>query len=99
MKLLCLIFILLVSLSARALADDQNDRQKLIGSWELQSPSENTTPASWMFSATGSSMHIKQLEGGNEVADFACETNGKSCEIKVGGKKASVSLWFNGPAL
>ena len=44
-------------------------------------------------------MHIKELEGGSEVADFTCGTGGANCEIKTGGKKATVSLWFNGPSL
>ncbi len=44
-------------------------------------------------------MHIKELEGGSEVADFTCGTGGANCEIKTGGKKATISLWFNGPSL
>ncbi len=38
MKLIRLASILLLPLGAAALADDQSDRQQLIGSWELQSP-------------------------------------------------------------
>ena len=44
-------------------------------------------------------MRVKQLEGGNKIADFECETEGTPCEIKTGGKKATVSLWFNGAML
>ena len=44
-------------------------------------------------------MHIQELEGGSKVADFACATEGTPCEIKTGGKRAMVSLWFNGPRL
>ncbi len=92
--------IVLVSLTAAAaLADDQGDRQKLIGSWELKSPDEGTPALSWTFTATGHSMRIKQLDGGSTVADFECETEGTPCEIKTGGKRAMVSLWFNGPSL
>jgi len=41
---------------AAALADDQSNRQKLTGTWELQSPVENTPATSWAFSEAGSSM-------------------------------------------
>ena len=94
-----LTLILLLPVGAGALADDQSDRQKLTGSWELQTPTENMPATSWTFSPTGNSMRIKQLEGGSKIADFACETEGTPCEIKTGGKKAIVSLWFNGPRL
>ena len=83
MRRLRLTLILLLSLGAAALADDQSNRQKLTGTWELQSPVENTPATSWAFSEAGSSMRIKQLEGGNKVADFACGTDGTPCEIKM----------------
>ena len=91
--------ILLLLSGAAALADDQSDRQKLLGSWEQQSPVENILATSWTFSATGNSMRIKELEGGSKVADFASGTDGTPCEIQTGGKRAMVSLWFNGPRL
>ena len=90
--------ILLLSFGAAALADDQSDRQKLIGSWELQGAAENSPASSWTFSTAKNSIRVTQLEGGNKVADFACGTAGTSCEIKTAGKKATVSMWFNGPA-
>jgi hypothetical protein len=99
MRPLRLTLILLLSVGAAALADDQSDRQKLIGSWEQQSPAESALAISWTFTATGHSMRIRQLEGGSKVADFECETEGTPCEIKTGGKRAMVSLWFNGPRL
>jgi hypothetical protein len=99
MRPILLTLIMLLSIGAAALADDQSDRQKLIGSWELQSPSGSTPAISWTFTATGHSMRVKQLEGGSKVAEFECETEGTPCEIKAGGKRAMVSLWFNGPRL
>jgi hypothetical protein len=99
MRRLRLTMILLLSLGVEAFADDQSDRQKLIGSWELQSPAESTPAISWTFSATGHSLRVKELEGGSNVAEFECETEGTPCEIKTGGKKAMVSFWFNGPRL
>ena len=99
MKPVHLTVILLLSLGAAAPADDQSDRQKLIGSWELQGTAENTSSSSWSFSPAKDSIRVTQREGGNKVADFACGTAGTSCEVKTAGKKATVSMWFNGPRL
>ena len=99
MKPVHLTVMLLLSLGAAALADDQSDRQKLLGSWELQGTVENTSSSSWTFSPAKDSIQVTQLEGGNKVADFACGTAGATCEIKAAGKKATVSMWFNGPLL
>jgi hypothetical protein len=99
MRPMFLTSVLFLSVGASALADDQSDREKLIGSWELQSPAENMPATSWTFFATGHSMRVKQLGDASEVADFDCATDGKPCEIKAGGKQATVSLWFNGSSL
>jgi hypothetical protein len=94
-----LIVILLLPLGGEALADDQSDRQKLIGSWELQGAEENSPALSWTFSTAKSSIRVTQLDAGGKIADFACSTEGTTCEIKTAGKKATVSMWFNGPRL
>jgi hypothetical protein len=99
MRTIPLTAILLFLFGAAAHADDQSDRQKLIGSWELQGAAENSPASSWTFSTANNSIRVTQLEGGNKVADFACGTGGTSCEVKASGKKATVSMWFNGPLL
>ena len=99
MRPIHLIAILLLSFGASALADDQSDRQKLIGSWELQGVADNSSASSWTFSPTKNLIRVTQLEGGNKVAEFSCGTEGTACEIKTAGKKATVSMWFNGPLL
>jgi hypothetical protein len=99
MRLIHLTAILLLSFGAAALADDQGDRQKLIGSWELQGAAESSPASSWTFSTANNSIRVTQLEGANKIADFACGTAGTSCEVKTAGKKATVSMWFNGPLL
>jgi hypothetical protein len=91
--------VVLVSLGMAALADDQSDRQKLIGSWHQEAAAQNSSASSWTFSSAPNSIRITQLDGTNKVAEFACGTEGASCEIKTAGKKATVSLWFNGPRL
>jgi flagellar hook-basal body complex protein FliE len=94
-----LIVILLLSLGGKALADDQSDRQKLLGSWELQGTAENNPATSWTFSTAKNSLRVTQQDASGKVADFTCGTEGVSCDVKTAGKKATVSLWFNGPRL
>jgi hypothetical protein len=99
MKPIHLTAILLLSLGANARADDQSDRQKLIGSWELLGAMGNSPASAWTFSTSRNSIRVTQLDGGDKVADFGCKTDGTSCDIKTAGKKATVSMWFNGPRL
>lgn len=98
MKLIYLAAILRLLL-ATMLADDQNDRQKLIGSWEEQGAVESAQASGWIFSTAQDSIRVTQLEGNNKVAEFACGTDGNLCEIRNAGKKATVAIWFNGPRL
>lgn len=91
--------ILLMLSGADAPADDQSDRQGLIGSWVLQGATENNQASAWTFSAARNALRVTQLDGSNKVAEFNCGTDGVSCEINIGGKKAQVSMWFNGPRL
>jgi len=99
MKFFPLTVILLLFLGGVGLADDHTDRQKLIGSWETQGASDNGSASSWTFSTAENAIRITQLDGNNKVADFECNTMGTPCEIKTAGKKATVSMWFNGPRL
>jgi hypothetical protein len=99
MRPIHLTVILLVALGAVALADEQGDRQKLIGTWAMQGAAESGPSSSWSFATAKNGLRITQLEGGNKVTDFACGTEGTACEVKTAGKKATVSMWFNGPLL
>jgi hypothetical protein len=99
MKALSAIVILLLSTSALVLADDQADRDKLIGTWELQGAAANSPASAWTFSENKSALRVTQIEGTNKIADFECGTLGTACEIKTDGKKATVTMYFNGPWL
>jgi hypothetical protein len=88
---------LLLGLSARA--DDSVDRKKLIGSWQPQIASGGASGNGWMFVSKGNSLEVTQLDGEKKVAKFECSTDGTGCEIRTGGKKATISMWFNGPKL
>lgn len=82
---------------ARAAASDsQSQREQLVGSW---SSSRGAGSGTWVISATNDGLHIVQRSGPSTVADFQCSTEGQNCDVKVGGHKARVSLYYNGPAL
>jgi len=94
------ITVLLVLLSGvGALGSDQSDRGKLIGSWELEGAPLDSLSSHWTFSEQGESFRVIQEEGTSKVANVECHTDGASCDVKISGKKAMVSLWFNGPKL
>lgn len=78
-----------------AAADDDADRAKLVGSWQMI---QNNNQA-WSFSTQGDSIKVTETEAGNKVAEFECNTDGKACEVRIAGKKASVSFYYNGPKL
>ena len=77
-------------------ADDGADRDKLLGSWV---ETGNGAASTWTFAKSGDSFQIKELQGSSTEAGYSCKADGAQCEIKVGGKKATVSMWFNGPKL
>jgi hypothetical protein len=85
-------------LAGAALADDASSRAKLLGTWRPEGDI-GAGGSAWSFSSQGDSLEITEIEGGNKVAVFKCGTDGKSCEVKVSGKKATVSFWYNGPKL
>ena len=99
MRAIHLTMILLLPLGISALADEQADRQKLMGTWDPQGAADSSPASSWTLSTTGNSIQVTEAEGGKKITDFACGTEGKPCEVKTAGKKATVSMWFNGPLL
>jgi hypothetical protein len=80
-----------------AWADEQTDRAKLLGAWDSQDGSAKR--AAWTFEFKGDSLHVTYSEGDQVVTDFECNTKGRDCDAKIGGGRAKVSLWFNGPKL
>jgi len=90
-------FSLALLFCAAACADDTADRGKLMGSWQIEPAAE--AGAQWSFTAQGDSVKVTEVESGSKVADFVCGTNGTPCDVKISGKKTSVSLWYNGRKL
>jgi hypothetical protein len=82
---------------ATACADDTSDRGKLMGSWQTEAASAEG--AAWNFTAQGDSVKVTETESGSTVTDFVCGTDGTPCNVKISGKKVSVSLWYNGRKL
>jgi hypothetical protein len=76
------------------LADTQTDRDGLIGTW-----TENGGSHGWVIENGANGLHMTQLEASAPIADFTCATDGQDCNIKISGKKAKVSLYYNGSAL
>ena len=86
-------------LSAAAFAEDDADRAKLGGTWQVETPAAGQTAAVWTLEEKGDSMHVTHSEGARTLADFECNTTGKECETKDSGKQAKVSMWFSGAKL
>ena len=87
-------------LFAATASADNVDREKLAGSWEIQGTApESNAVTGWTFKLQGNSFHVTEREGDKAVANFECNTEGTPCEVKTGGKKATISMWFNGPKL
>jgi hypothetical protein len=89
---------LLVAFGVSHAAGQNTDREKLLGSWASQNQTGETTVV-WTFGKAGDAFQITLLEGNNKVTDYSCKADGQECEIKTSGKKAKISMWFNGPAL
>ena len=84
------------------LADDVDDRSKLMGKWELQkAPHSDKTPV-WVvediLKNKDEFIHITRSVGGQTVSDFECNV-GLECAVKDAGKAAKVMMYFNGARL
>jgi len=96
MKITAGMFILFALVSA-GLADNQDDRDKLTGSWVMQKNGGGAV--TWTFSNGATALHITEMEGATTIAEFDCPVNGSNCDVKLSGKKATVSMYYSGPAL
>jgi hypothetical protein len=83
-------------LCAPLLADDASDRAKLIGSWQDNSGKEGTV---WVLDVKGTALHITESLADQKISEFECSPKGAECEGTVGGKKAKVTMYYDGPAL
>jgi hypothetical protein len=85
-------------LAGSAFADDDSSRAKLMGQWQ-QTDGSGETKSAWTFEGSGDSIHVVKSVGAQTSAEFECNTLGKECAVKDAGRRAKVSMWFNGPKL
>ena len=85
-------------LGAPVLADDASARARLIGAWQQQDDSGKGSSV-WVLELKGTSLHITHSQGDQKLSEFDCKPNGAECEGTASGKKAQVTMYFNGPAL
>ena len=71
-------------------------RDQLLGSWQAQDAKDQET---WSFEDVHGDMKIKRSMNGATVFEATCNTMGRECQAKDGGKTAKFSLWFNGGTL
>jgi hypothetical protein len=84
-------------LAGSALAADDDVRAKLTGKW--QSDENGAAKSTWTLKEVGDSIHINHSSPTGLIVEFDCNIGGKECEIKHGGHKSKVAVWFNGPKL
>jgi hypothetical protein len=78
-----------------AFADSAADRANLIGKWE----SSAGDAGAWNIAEKADGLHITYSRGDRTELEFECNTMGKDCDTDESGKKAKVSLWYNGGKL
>lgn len=98
MKHILGVLALVVVLGLTQAAGQIADRENLLGSWVSLNQTGQTATV-WKFGKSGDAFQIMLLEGSDKIAEYSCRADGQECEIKTSGKKAKVSMWFNGPAL
>ena len=80
------------------LADDVSDRAKLLGSWQQQDDSGKGATV-WVLEVKGMALHISESLGDQKISEIECVPKGAECEGTVEGKKAKVTMYYDGPAL
>jgi hypothetical protein len=78
--------------------DDVSDRAKLLGSWQRQDDSGKGTTV-WVLEVKGMALHITESLGDKKISEIECIPKGAECEGTVEGKKAAVTMYYDGPAL
>ncbi|MGA3044319.1 MAG: hypothetical protein ABSF54_26390 [Bryobacteraceae bacterium] len=80
-------------------AADDAGRGSINGEWQLEAGAGKGSGASWILESKNDEIHVTQLQNGQKMADFDCNTLGRECEAKDSGRHAKVSFYFNGSKL
>lgn len=91
------VFACLVALWFTASGFDTHSPKTLEGAWT--SIESGGGASGWVFEQKGAALRVAEMKGTDKLAEFECGTDGRECEFKDAGKKANVSMWFNGPKL
>lgn len=61
------------------------------GTWQMEDKSSEM-----VVEQTGDDVHVTEQRGGKILSEYTCKSNGRDCSLKEEGKKATVSVYFNG---
>ncbi|MGD0618609.1 MAG: hypothetical protein ABSB67_13195 [Bryobacteraceae bacterium] len=84
-------------IAAAALAQD-DDRPDLSGKWQINQ-AKGGSGGTLNIEAKDDSLHYSEAARNGETVEFDCTTDGKECNMTDGGRKAKVSVWYNGGSL
>ncbi len=84
-------------LATAALADDSEQRAKLMGSWQGES-ADAKEASSYILQRSAESMHVSGSNGGKTLVEFDCKMS-EECEVKDAGHRAKITMYFNGAKL
>jgi hypothetical protein len=90
------IFVML-SVSGLVFADDLATRALLLGQWESQDGAGQSSV--WTIERKGEALRVAASKGDQKLLEYECKPSGVDCDAWVSGKRAKISMYFNGPAL
>ena len=82
-----------------ALGADATTPRPLTETWAAESGSSGERAATWIIDQKSDAIRMTEKDGTEIIAEFERNSKGRDCQIKDSGKKATVSIWFNGPKL
>lgn len=93
-------------LAGAAMADADQDKPNLSGTWKIDPAGANPEGISRDFTLVieenGQRIQITETRGPNpkdDVSSLTCTTLGEACEMRDGRDKAKVFVYYNGPVL
>jgi hypothetical protein len=96
-KMIRIVTMSVLILAAAALADDNDQRAKLMGSWQGECP-DSKEASSYVLQRSAENMHVSGSNGGKTLVEFDCKMS-EECDVKDAGHRAKITMYFNGPKL
>jgi hypothetical protein len=85
--------------AAGALAAGVPERPSISGEWQLETAAAKDSGPAWILDTKDDTIHVTELQNGQKVSEFDCNTLGRECDVKDSGRHAKVSFYFNGAKL